>query len=149
MRRLTNYLIKCNQESTEKLLFIVGIFIFVWIGIIAVGSLAINHFTDIPTRGCIINRLTGLYCPGCGGTRAVISIFEGNLAKSLYYNAFAAYTAILYILFMSSWGLSYMTKGKIKGLKFRPWMIYAGIVLLVFQWILKNVLLIFWKIYII
>ena len=29
---------------------------------------------------CIFHKLTGLYCPGCGGTRAVYWLLKGNVA---------------------------------------------------------------------
>ena len=33
---------------------------------------------------CIFHKLTGLYCPGCGGTRAVYWLLKGNVAYSLH-----------------------------------------------------------------
>src|SRR6218665_1441425 len=33
----------------------------------------------IPNMQCLLNRTTGLYCPGCGGQRAFHAILHGNL----------------------------------------------------------------------
>lgn len=32
--------------------------------------------------GCPINRLTGLYCAGCGGTRALYALLHGDVAEA-------------------------------------------------------------------
>jgi hypothetical protein len=37
---------------------------------------------------CIFHAVTGLYCLGCGGTRAVHSLLNGDIIKALGYNAF-------------------------------------------------------------
>lgn len=37
--------------------------------------------------GCIIYKLTGLYCPGCGSTRATYWLLHGEIIKALRYNA--------------------------------------------------------------
>lgn len=36
--------------------------------------------------GCTLNRLTGLLCPACGGTRAVSSLLGGNVGLAWRYN---------------------------------------------------------------
>ena len=36
---------------------------------------------------CPIRYLTGISCPGCGMTRAVISVLKGNFAASFHYHA--------------------------------------------------------------
>ena len=35
---------------------------------------------------CILHEVTGLYCPGCGTTRAVRSLLCGDFDKALRYN---------------------------------------------------------------
>ena len=35
---------------------------------------------------CVFHELTGLYCPGCGITRAIFALFEFNLKKAVQYN---------------------------------------------------------------
>jgi len=36
---------------------------------------------------CIWNMCTGLYCPGCGGTRAARALLHLDIAKAFHYNA--------------------------------------------------------------
>jgi hypothetical protein len=38
---------------------------------------------------CPIKAVTGLDCPGCGGTRMVWSLLHGDLPAALHYNALA------------------------------------------------------------
>lgn len=36
---------------------------------------------------CIFHKITGLYCAGCGGTRALISFFHGDILNAIHLNA--------------------------------------------------------------
>ena len=38
---------------------------------------------------CPFHAVTGWYCPGCGGTRAIIALFHGDVAAAWRDNAFA------------------------------------------------------------
>lgn len=38
--------------------------------------------------GCIFRRLTGISCPGCGGTRAMKALLEGHVGEAMAYNLF-------------------------------------------------------------
>src|SRR5690349_16070871 len=38
---------------------------------------------------CPFHRLTGLWCPGCGGTRAFHQLLHGNLLMALHLNPLA------------------------------------------------------------
>ena len=38
---------------------------------------------------CIIREITGIPCPTCGVTRALLSLVSGNLKAYMYYNSFA------------------------------------------------------------
>lgn len=44
-----------------------------------------SHFTHkfIP---CIFHEVTGLYCPGCGVTRMILSLLKGDIIQAFYYN---------------------------------------------------------------
>ncbi len=42
---------------------------------------------------CLFHAVTGLYCPGCGGTRAVQVLFEGKFLLSFFYHPIVPYCA--------------------------------------------------------
>lgn len=57
----------------------------------AVGAAAAVVYTVDPTKPsflpqCWLYAATGLWCPGCGGTRAVHSLLHGDVAAAFSYN---------------------------------------------------------------
>ena len=53
---------------------------------------------------CVFNQITGLYCPTCGGTRAVIHLMHGDITDALKSNAFITLSAIpLLFVFTVMW----------------------------------------------
>ncbi len=51
---------------------------------------------------CPLLRLTGLYCPGCGGLRSAHAVVHGDLATALGANALAV---VGYALFACGWAV--------------------------------------------
>lgn len=51
-----------------------------------------------PILPCFIYELTGLYCPGCGMTRAVNSLMHLDICQSIRYNAMPLLIGPLLIL---------------------------------------------------
>lgn len=89
---------------------------------------------------CPIWALTGLYCPGCGGQRAVRALLHGDLLSSLYYHPVILPAALYLIVYLISQGVNRLTKGKTPALCFKSWHLYVFLGLLALQWIGKNVL---------
>lgn len=66
--------------------------------------LPIMNYFNIP---CVFLHFFGIYCPGCGMTRALLSVLRLDFLSALYYNplVFALPYVILYIIcnFKSRW----------------------------------------------
>lgn len=103
--------------------------------------------TKIPLKfayilpGCDFHMLTGMYCPGCGGTRAVIAFLNGHLVKAFLYHPFVPYCAILYTVFMVKGTFAILSKGKFCYMKLQNSYIFIGIAIILIQFVIKDVLL--------
>lgn len=53
------------------------------------GYYFLNKFYKISIP-CIFYEITGFKCPGCGITRCLFSLLNGNIIKALYYNSLVA-----------------------------------------------------------
>lgn len=58
-------------------------YIFCTIFFMVVAILYLKYDIAIP---CIFNKITGLYCPGCGITRMILSILKGDIYQAFRYN---------------------------------------------------------------
>lgn len=91
--------------------------------------------------GCVFREVMGMYCPGCGGTRAFYHFVHGRWWKSFLYNPFLPYMMVVYILFMGNTFL-YMHTKKFGFEKFPILgLLYVGIGILLGQWVVRNILL--------
>lgn len=113
---------------------------------LALAYLFWRHDSSIPGGGiffifCPFNRLTGLYCPGCGMTRAVFELIHLNILRAIRDNAL--------VLLLIGPGAAYMVlreyvnfvAGRIvwKQIPFRKWMFVFLITVTIVFTILRNI----------
>lgn len=91
---------------------------------------------------CIFHLITGLYCPGCGGTRAAKYLLTGQLGKSLQYHPLVLYTAAVVLLEMASAVIAKKTGKPERYLGHEKLFIYLGVGIILLNWIVKNYLLV-------
>lgn len=113
--------------------------------VIVTEKLHINLYSFFPE--CYFYKYTGYFCFGCGSTRAIRSLLQGNVVKSLYYNADIGYICVIYLWFMISYSLERMTKGRTKCMKIKPIYGYLLISLSVVQCLLKNIMAFYFDIW--
>lgn len=112
----------------------------------------IKQLADGQGFPCLFHLLTGFYCPGCGGTRAVQLLLRGEIGKSFQYHPFVPYLAAVLgiecLIICVRWGKARFTGKKQRpfsvGLKQRyQWWTAAGVVIVVINFFVKNICLAF------
>lgn len=91
---------------------------------------------------CLFQLVTGLYCPGCGGTRAVMYLLHGDLVNSFIYHPLVPYTAFVLLLLSGSWLVGKIRKKPECYLGHELMFIYIGAGIILVNWIVKNVCLV-------
>lgn len=91
---------------------------------------------------CMFQALTGLYCPGCGGTRAVRALLKGDLWMSFQYHPLVLYTVFAFVLELVLRNLPGVGKTPEAGDKRVRAFILMGAFLVMANWIFKNYMLV-------
>lgn len=85
------------KENTTLKKILVCIFPFLCIPILYfTAQYAINN---IQMPACEVYSVLGVYCPGCGMTRAVTALINGEILLSLRQNAFVLITILIAVAF--------------------------------------------------
>lgn len=124
---------KIKQDDYIYYSLLISIVILIIIGIV------IKNYVKIPE--CIIYKELHIYCPGCGCTRAFSAMLKGNFGESIYQNSTVLYTTIITLIYLVSQTISRITKIEKIAMQYTPLFLYTGIGILVFNCILKNIIL--------
>lgn len=57
---------------------------------------------------CPLHRITGLWCPLCGGTRATRELMHGDLWAAMGYNPFALVLEVVVMVLVARWLLAWL-----------------------------------------
>ena len=105
------------------------------------GTIVSKFMTTFIGGQCSFMRMFGYYCPGCGGTRAILLIEDGQLLQSLLLNPLPMYALIIYSCFFIKNLLYILTRGKIKKLAFNDWWVYIALIIIIVNCVIKNIFL--------
>lgn len=114
-----------------------GLCIVFGIGYLIMSILHIS-ITELSPLPCMFYSAAGLYCPGCGGMRAVDCLLHGQLFQSFVYHPVVPYTGVLVLCYLFSHTLNILTKGRMKAMMFRPIYFYIMIGIILVNWIVKD-----------
>ena len=89
-----------NRQLTDREIYPAA---WVTLAALGVGFLVWRYVLGAPTiSGCWVWEHWRVYCPGCGGTRAVIALAQGHPLRAFYYHPAVPATAALAAVYMSS-----------------------------------------------
>ena len=133
------------MKQLDKIFYIMGLICIG--GLICIAILQGTGILRLTELGfpCSFKQVTGLPCPGCGGTRAVCFFAEGNLWQSFINHPFVVYTGlgfIFYILWNTIVLLQQIFTKRKNSAKLPFWhfhtvFIYIGIAIIFIQWGVK------------
>lgn len=99
---------------------------------------AAEQFLFLFRLPCVFRLVTGFYCPGCGGTRAVFALLNGKPILSFLYHPLVLYCAAVALRFFVSYALYWITKRP----RYRRYLdqkyVNVGIVLTAANFLIKN-----------
>ena len=122
--------------------------ILLTVGVAAVGFAIYCNVTgyriSFSNNSCAFPYYLHLYCPGCGGTRAVRFLLEGKFVQSFLAHPFVMYLFILYIqcLLMSGYSVLIKRDGVFRT-RIYIWQIVMMLVIVVGFFVIRNLLLVF------
>lgn len=114
----------------------------VWLIVGAAGllyALVITKFR-LPAIPCIVHLITGLKCPGCGNTTAVLALLRLDFAAAIHANLMALPELAFIMWAALSYTLVYIVSGK-KQLSPKPeWLNWAFLFLLTVWTVARNII---------
>lgn len=136
-----------SQKTLEEQLYVPALCFGIAAGIF-IWCYFQGMFPKLFVTECIWYQNFGIYCPGCGGTRAVKALFEGKFLLSLWYHPLVLYSIVLYGIFIVSQTFAKITRYRYtRGVPFYNWYLYVAVIILAVNFIVKNVLRITANIY--
>ncbi|MCI5622398.1 MULTISPECIES: DUF2752 domain-containing protein [Anaerostipes] len=95
-------------------------------------------FKIVRLMPCFFKEVTHLYCPACGGTRAVIALMHLDVKRALFCNPTVVYGAVI-VLWCIIWiAARQLFQIKIKILKPGLWMLITGIIIFLGFALIRN-----------
>jgi len=105
----------------------------------AVGYVALhNPHHETLSPPCMLLSTLGIYCPGCGGTRAVYDIAHGDFASALQMNGFVTLLVVPVAAAALAWWFARAVGVNVPSWRIPTWLIWLYVGALGAFWVLRN-----------
>ena len=109
-------------------------------GILVCGALLYILAVSGHPAPCLFHLTTGLSCPGCGSTRAVLALLRLDIEEAFSYNLLFPVTFIYLIFVYLRSALTHLRTGRFIYRSPAPIMDYILLGLILVWWIVRNIL---------
>lgn len=132
-----------KRDRLENQLYVTGICLLLGgIGVCMlqrIMPLTVTGFFQMP---CVFYKVTGLYCPGCGGTRAVAALLQRKVILSFLYHPVLIYGVLIYGWFMISHTIEKLSGSRFEiGMRYRNLYLYLGLGIVILNIAVKDIAL--------
>jgi len=130
------------MDIEDKAFYIMGIVVGVILILIGVLTYTTKFNLGDIVPPCNLRTLTGFYCPGCGGTRAVLALIHGHPIRSFLYHPIVLIVFVFGVIFMVRNTIWIISRGKLNvAMKFREKYIFICIGIFLINWIVQNIII--------
>lgn len=127
-----------RMRTIEDDFFLIGCILA---AVLAACRLCLPGFRLPKLPPCLFHLVSGYYCPGCGGTRAVRALLSGHFIQSVYFHPAVPYGAVIYLYFMITQTIDRLSRGRLCiGMRYRNCYAWAAVLLIIGSFIIKNIL---------
>jgi Protein of unknown function (DUF2752) len=118
-----------------------AIFVGTTLGAVAVGAVAVVFFFN-PAKNdfypiCVFHEMTGLNCPGCGGTRALYALLHGRWRLALKDNALFVFSLASLTVWSARFAFLKL-RGRSATFQFSPQILWAFLAVAIVFAVLRN-----------
>ena len=107
--------------------------------------LYIQSFVKIPYLYCVSHEVFHLYCPLCGGTRALAALLRFDFLAAIQYNVYAVYLLGIALYYDIKAGILAF-RGDARAFNFPWWLMWVTLGLFFIYFVVRNALMMFWGI---
>ncbi len=97
-------------------------------------------FSKFKIGYCVIYDKLGIYCPGCGCTRAFEALLKFDIKSSIIYNPAVFYSVIILISFLTTQTIERITKSTQHIMPYSNFYLYIGIFIMLSNCIIRNII---------
>lgn len=122
---------------------------FIWVNVgcvvlfVALLAWKYSPTLQVLNAPCMFHEMLHLYCPGCGGTRAVYALLQLHILESLGSHPFVLFVAMILAEYYIGAVITLIRNNGKRYYYLRVWFCYAALGVVVVNFALKNILLIF------
>jgi hypothetical protein len=104
----------------------------------AIALAVVNPYANQVFPPCALHQLTGLYCPGCGGTRAAFDLTQGDVASAMHMNAFTTVIVLPGAIFLLGWWLASAAGLRVPPVRIPTWAVWLVLGALIVFTVVRN-----------